>query len=446
MAALESQLAQQREQLDAMRSQLEQLKAAKPVAPGPALSAPDAVDPAADPALAALIADAGKESVTAPEEQEAQLRVYGFADVGLQRIWTDKELAVLEGQTNELTFVLGNVNLYFDAHPWKDWRFLTELRFGLFPDDGVPRPAGSVSFDPAIRTTISDPTGSSGGFTILKWAGVYPQRAHIDWTPSDLFNLRVGLFLTPYGIWNVDHGTPTRIMASEPLISAAQLVPNQLLGVETFGTTPALPWTVGYHLHVSNGRTVGQVDLTDNKALGGRVFASTRDPFPIKLGVSGYWGSSEDAEHTVTGSRSTKFAFTEYSVAGDLSLDIGALRIRSELVVNWTIYKDGERQELLGLKMADTMRLGTYIVFAYRLPWLGLEPLAMLEWLRYPIPRALPVGEGVLMGSVGLNAYFTPATMLRTQFGLAHGVDLSANPVDAKGLLYQCVARLITSF
>jgi hypothetical protein len=80
------------------------------------------------------------------------------------------------------------------------------------------------------------------------------------------------------------------------------------------------------------------------------------------------------------------------------------------------------------------------------LPWLGLEPLAMIEWLRYPVPRALPVGEGVLMGSLGLNAYFSPATMLRTQFALLGGMDFSANPVDTKGKLYECVTRLITTF
>jgi hypothetical protein len=445
MAALEAELAKQKEQLDALRGELEQLKAPPTAATTPALSVDATPVSPDDPALAALIADAGKDNASAPEE-EAPLRVYGFADIGLQRIWADQALAVFEGQSNKLTFVLGNVNLYFDAHPWKDWRFLTELRFGLFPDDSVARPGGGVSFAPPSNTTVSDPTGTSGGFTILKWAGVYPQRAHIDWTPSDLFNLRAGLFLTPYGIWNVDHGTPTRIMAAEPLFSAAQLMPNQLLGLETFGTSPALPWTIGYHLHVSNGRTVGQVDLTDNKAVGGRVFASTRDPFPIKLGLSGYWGTSEDGQHTVTGGRTNTWALTEYAVAGDVSLDIGALRIRSELVVNWTLYKEGKHQELLGLMMADSMRLGTYLLVAYRLPWLGLEPLAMVEWLRYPIPRALPVGEGVLLGSLGLNAYFSPATMLRTQFSLLHGMDFSANPVESKGLMYECVARLITTF
>jgi hypothetical protein len=253
------------------------------------------------------------------------------------------------------------------------------------------------------------------------------------------------LFLTPYGIWNVDHGTPTRIMASEPLIITSQLVPNQLVGVEAFGTTPILPWTLGYHVHISNGRTVGSVDPTDNKAFGGRLYASTRSPFPIKLGVSGYWGSSEDVQRTLSG-HTTHFAYTEYALAADASFDIDALRIRSEFITAWTIYEDGKRRDILGLPLADAMRMGAYVVLAYRLPWHDLEPLVMLEWLRIPIPRNLPVGEGVLTGSVGLNVYFTPATMLRTQFSLAHGLDFSDDPVDTRGSMYQCVARLITSF
>ena len=190
---------------------------------------------------------------------------------------------------------------------------------------------------------------------------------------------------------------------------------------------------------------VGQVDLTDNKAFGGRLWASTRDPFPIKLGVSGYYGTSEDQDRTAV-SRTTNFAFTEYAVTGDVSLDIGSLRVRSEVVAAWTIYKPGERRELVGVPLADTLRVGAYLMCAYQLPWLGMEPLVMVEFLRIPVPRALPVGQGVFEPSVGLNVYFTPSTMLRSQVAIAHGFDYSDQPVTTKGSLYQVVTRLITAF
>ncbi|MEY4578759.1 MAG: hypothetical protein RL701_3462, partial [Pseudomonadota bacterium] len=118
----------------------------------------------------------------------------------------------------------------------------------------------------------------------------------------------------------------------------------------------------------------------------------------------------------------------------------------SELLANWTRYEDGKRVQLGGLPLADTMRLGAYILVAYQLPWLGVEPFVMGECLRIPIPRALPVGQGVLMPSLGLNVYFTPSTMLRTQFAVAHGFDFGANAVKSEGFLYQAAARLITAF
>ena len=395
-------------------------------------------------ALASLLADAQEES-TPDASSEPQLRLYGFADVGLQRMWADPELADFAPESNKTTFVLGNVNVYIDASPSKDVRFLAEVRFGLFPNGAQSRPKGGYNLGEVIDTSVSDPSAANLGFTNMRWAGVFPQRAHIDWTPSDLFNVRAGLFLTPYGIWNVDHGTPTRIMVSEPLFLAVQLIPSQLLGVEMFGTVQALPWTIGYHLHVSNGRTVGQLDFSDSKAVGGRIFVSTRNPFGLKLGLSGFVGDSQDVLGAA-GNRRMVMALTEHAISGDLSLDIGALRIRTEVVTSWTYYEDGKRAKVIGLPLADSMRMGAYLLVAYQLPWYGIEPLLLCEFLRIPVPRVLPVGEGVVMPAVGLNVYFTESTMLRTQVAVAHGFDFTDHPIESKGFVYQFVSRLITAF
>ncbi|HKP57558.1 MAG TPA: hypothetical protein VJV78_12595 [Polyangiales bacterium] len=434
--ALEAEVARQRELIEAQQRALE----GRPQQEQP----PPADAPAADDAaLADLIASAKEEASVTPEEP--LLRLYGFADVGLQRMWADDAVAEISPETDKLTFVLGNVNLYLDANPSKEFRFLAEIRFGLFPSGSVSRAKGSWAFGDPIDTNVSDPSAPNAFFTSLRWAGVMPERAHIDWTPSDAFNLRAGLFLTPYGIWNVDHGTPTRIMVSEPLFMSSQLIPSQLIGIEAFGTIAFLPWTLGYHLHVSNGRTFGQVDFSDSKAFGGRLYLSTRNPFPFKIGISGYTGNVEDVQTTLA-MRTTNFALNEYAVSGDLSIDVGSLRVRSELVVSWHKYEPGERRVWAGSQLADVMRMGAYLVLAYQLPWLGLEPLAMVEFIRVPVPRLVPVGEGLIMPAVGLNVYFTPTTMLRTQFSIAHGFDFSEDPVDTKGFLYQAVARLITAF
>jgi hypothetical protein len=139
-------------------------------------------------------------------------------------------------------------------------------------------------------------------------------------------------------------------------------------------------------------------------------------------------------------------AMNEYAFSADMSLDIGKLRIRSEIVTSWLRYEDGKRAQLFGLPLADAMRLGTYLMIAYQLPWYGIEPLLICEFLRVPVPRVIPIGEGLFMPAVGINVYFTPTTMLRTQFAIAHGFDFGADAIDPQGYGYQAVGRLITAF
>jgi hypothetical protein len=430
--ALEAVVAGQQEQLAAQQRALD-------AAQGGGATA----EPTPDESLAAYLPSPEEETESAGED--ALLRIYGFADVGLQRLWADTSINEVSPETDKLTFVLGNVNVYLDANPSKDFRFLAEIRFGLFPQGAVARPGGGWSVGTPADTNVSDPSAANAFFTSVRWAGVMPERVHIDWTPSDAFNLRAGLFLTPYGIFNVDHGTPTRIMVSEPLFISSQLIPSQLIGVEAFGTFQFLPWTLGYHVHISNGRTFGQVDFSDSKAIGGRIYLSTRNPVPVKLGLSAYVGDAEDVQ-TNLNQRKTNFSYNEHSVSGDVSIDVGALRIRSEVVVNWVRFDDGHRRVWASTPLADVMHLGAYVVFAYQLPWYGIEPLVMTEVLRSPVPRLLPLGEGLIMPSVGVNVYFTDTTMLRTQMSIAHGFDFSDDPVHPEGFLYQAVARLITAF
>jgi hypothetical protein len=427
---LSDQVAKLEAELAAQRAEIEQLKAAGSQSSGAE--------------LAAMISQS-EQGGSSETIEEPLLRAYGFADVGLQRMWADPEIAGFISESDKTTFVLGNLNVYLDAQPSSDIRLLAEVRFGLSPNGAVTRPQGGLSTGSAVDTTVTDPSAANSGFTAIRWAGVIPQRAHIDWTPSDAFNIRMGLFLNPYGIWNVDHGTPTRIMVSEPLFLSAQLIPNQLLGIEVYGTTQLLPWTIGYHLHVSNGRTLGQIDFSDSKAIGGRVFASTRFPHAFKIGISGYKGDSETVPE-VAFSRQSAVALDEYAFSADLSLDIGRLRIRSEFVASMVRYEQGKRPLLFGLPTADAMRIGTYLLLAYQLPWYGIEPLLMCEFLRVPIPRVIPVGEGIFLPAVGLNVYFTPTTMLRTQFAIAHGFDFGADAITPKGYAYQAVSRLITAF
>jgi hypothetical protein len=426
VADQDAELARQRAELDAYKANAEAKEA--------------------DAAVAA-VASANSTDATEALVTQPLLRVYGFMDMGLQRNWGGLyDVGVT--QTNAPTFVLGNVNLYFDANPTEHWRALAEIRYTTFPNGAETLDPGTVKIS-RQSTTVNDYTSPNSGFTTVQWGGIILERAHIDYMGSDAFNIRTGYFLTPYGIWNVDHGSPTRIMLREPLFISVGLLPERQTGVDVYGVFHALPWEFGYHAYVSNGRAPA-VDFTDDKAVGGRLTASTRRPIPIQFGASLYYGRETDVEKSIGLNdgmlgieRKTIVDYTEVAGGGDVSMDIGALRLRSEFVARRVVFEPGKRPLNAGAPEASTTRWGGYFMAAYRLPWYGLEPLAVAEIIRYPSQLA----EGFVYGSAGLNVYLSESTILRTQYIYQHGFDFSDSHIDlTRTYAHILAARLIIAF
>jgi hypothetical protein len=131
-----------------------------------------------------------------------------------------------------------------------------------------------------------------------------------------------------------------------------EIWPATQLGVEGFGALPGTlpaPWLLEWHAYVSNGRTPGPVDPTTAKMIGGRVKASTTRPYPMSFGAAAMMGEYSDQEHNfdiITGktSRPEVIAYAEQGGALDASLDLGALRVRSELTVRHLDYEEGKRE------------------------------------------------------------------------------------------------------
>ena len=70
-----------------------------------------------------------------------------------------------------------------------------------------------------------------------------------------------------------------------------QAFPQQQLGVDFTGTFRPGRWDAEYHAYVSNGRTPGEVDLINDKMLGGRaVLRHLWGADSLAIGASGYWG------------------------------------------------------------------------------------------------------------------------------------------------------------
>jgi hypothetical protein len=117
---LEREIEAQRQAFEAQRAQLE--GRIEKIEAQAASAGAQAAEAKSQSELAAIMGPGTEDDeLTA----EPVVRVYGFADVGLQRSW-GPIAEIIPGGTNKTTFVLGNVNLYFDANPISDWRFLTE--------------------------------------------------------------------------------------------------------------------------------------------------------------------------------------------------------------------------------------------------------------------------------------------------------------------------------
>jgi len=102
-------------------------------------------------------------------------------------------------EVNDTTFVVGNVNLYFDAQPIEHFRGLTELRFTNAPQGDIVN-YGGLAGTFQRRSTFSYDSGGTA-VNAPMWAGsVVLERAWLEWNEHQALKVRVGNFFTPFGI------------------------------------------------------------------------------------------------------------------------------------------------------------------------------------------------------------------------------------------------------
>jgi hypothetical protein len=396
-------------------------------------------------AEAVLAAEAPASEYVHPQT----LSIYGFTDFGFNKFYTSDR-----SQLNTLfpsragTFVLGNANVFFDAQPFEDWHSLMEIRFTNLPH-GVERSLASPTGDQAYDrsdTRVQDFTSPSVRNTVVL-GSVIIERVQAEYSVSDALKIMGGYFFTPFGIWNVDHGTPTLISLLLPSFISDGYIPSRQLGAQAYGSFYTTNWELGYHAYVGNNRTPSQVDFRDDKSVGGRLFASsTGSALKTKFGVSGYYGHGSDITKKVVSAipylaKTTEtVSYREWIVGADASVDAGALRLRAEGMLRRIDYEQGKHD---GYDPNHYYHNG-YVIAAYQLPFGGIEPYFYGEAIHWPSA----LGDTVLIPSVGVNVHFNPAVQLKAQYGHAFFFDFathdkrtpSDNDVD------NLAARLVVSF
>lgn len=419
--------------------------------------------------LAALEAAQEEAELAAMTEGEAEaaarqdpLKVYGFMDMGIQRLWTD-ERSIISGffEANAWTFAMGNIDLYFDANPHPDWRALAEVRFTNAPRGRINNFGGLAGEFEREDTQQFDP--NSTVVNAPMWlGGVVIEQAWIEWKRHPTFQVRTGNFFTPFGIWNVDHGQPTLISSFLPQFMLQNYFPIRQTGVQVLGSTFLQDWELGYRAWITNGREdATNLDFNDDKAVGTRLFLSNEaGKVRSLIGGSVHHGRVADKVVNITQiptrAQSVDFevdetvAYYETILGLDLSLDIHDTRIRAEGIARLSVYEDGKRgvpspeSEVYNAVPADDWSFGGYLVVAQRLPFWGLEPFLYGDVMQQN--RAFP--DGIVTAGPGLNVHFNPSALLKLQASRGIVFDWTEElPSDAgRNNTSSFVARVVLAF
>lgn len=335
-----------------------------PTGPTGASDPPGPSEPADAAAAAAAAAAPGDEAsidldmldLGATGGFDDSLHLYGFADFTWMSLRS--RTAAIPKTTS---FGVGKLNVYLRKELTPRWRSLAEVRF-LFAPNGAIAQDGSF-----IDTAVSD---SANFERAIRWGGISIERAYLEYDVARWLTVRAGRWLTPYGIWNIDHGSPTIIGASRPYMVGEQFFPESQTGLAAFGARPFGESTLEYHLTLSNGRNFYEAtrDPDSSPAVGGRLAYETPMAGKLRLGASAYFGRATEAVRT--GAPSVEYK--ELALGADLSWDRDGLHVQSELLVQQRQYEEGQRPMRLGGGYApDATSWGVYGLAGYRFAALG---------------------------------------------------------------------------
>jgi hypothetical protein len=403
-----------------------------------ALPAPAAAEPN-DPPAAELMAELDAELLADDSTSEPRLNLYGFADLTFYKYFVHEDSGFRNVLYTESAFAIGNLNLYLSSNLGSGWSSMAEVRFSYLPNGSREVVAGDIQrtqTDGADYTTLGADrrTGS-----------IMIERVYLQYMPTTFLTLRAGQWLTPYGIWNVDHGSPTIIPVIRPFTINVALFPERQTGIQAEVTqdladdlrTTAL-------LAFSNGR--GPVDeyadLDSNKAVTGRVQATWRTKGTLQVGATAYYGRytdiSQSAELNGAGARvvdNVQEQFDELAIGADVLYKLGGFHLQAEFITDQRRYTDGGRPMRNAVEYwPDFTRFGTYGLVGYRFDWLGLMPFVMGEYFEITNdfePGRPPDDDAVIHLMLGLNARPTANVTLKVQGQVA----ISANELPSGSAL-----------
>ncbi len=412
-----------------------------PAAPAPSVGAAAAgeatPDATASPASTALDAstssdDAGAAAQLDEEQPGATdallsgeaLKIYGFGDVGFRQMLVPKSSPWLTYFNRHPSLFVGHLNLYFDSQLAERWRALAEVRFTYLPQ-------GSWKPDDHGNFTHYDYRGADyTDFTRDRTIGsVMIERAFIEYSATSWLSVQAGHFLTPYGVWNIDHGSPVIIGVTAPFLVGARLLPESQVGLLAQGRVSLVDdLELSYALGVSNGRAdvLAYEDLDSNKALTARLALTYRGAGELTLGSTFYTGKTSEntrALYFEDGAPKSRedivYQLTERSYAFDLRWVWQDLQVQAEAIVSDRKYTERGRPPHDDGLEPDQRLAGGYGLIGYRTPFFGVMPYVKGEYSPDPALRFIGITDNPILGTVGLNYRPVPRVVCKAEYNHA---------------------------
>ncbi len=312
-----------------------------------------------------------------PTGFEPSFDVYGFFDMSFNKFVTE-EGSFFRGVLHEdSTFFVQNLNLYFKSEMTESLSAIAELGFTFAPT-GQEKEIEMEGFSDFEREDTEVVDLFSAGKERL--GGVHIERVHLTWRPSDYFGVIAGRFLTPYGIWNIEHGSPVLIPIRPPFMLTSQFIPSAQTGFVVLGDFHPKPGhKIHYAITLSNGRgPMDEVyDLDSNTAAGLRLRYTFDNPNArFSLGGYGYTGEYTDKYHRIVSVAPIGMdyyvneQYREWIGSLDVLFESHGFRAQVEYVRRLVTYNERPLREMKdgGGYPPDYVGQGAFGLLAYTLP------------------------------------------------------------------------------
>jgi hypothetical protein len=312
--------------------------------------------------------------------------------------------------------------------------FLGEVRVTFLPNGEEPWWLDMVFREPPRINTTTVDTYTQETFRL---GGIAIERVYLQWMPWDFFGVIAGYYLSPYGIWQIDHGSPTRLCVQHPFqvnildpaaFRAKEIIPDNQLGLQILGRIfPVVNLHIDYALTLSNGRGPADtvMDYDANKALGLRLKVTYERPdFQVALGGYGYTGRYSDKvlPQMVKGVTSgvyyvTAETYREYAGALDFLIAVYGLTLQGELLHNLVYFDNKRPAAIFGGYLPDYSSDRMYGLISYRLPLDNLlDAMSLTPY--YGIGAEYPQDKDLMYYTVhwfGLNFKPSPWVTIKTE-------------------------------